>query len=85
LPGKNDISEAQGMVRKIELWSNDKESHFAIRLDIDDHFRAKTNEAVPDEKFVKIVDQEDFLADSKYQWAFTLRHWIKHNLSTKDA
>jgi hypothetical protein len=67
---------------KIQVWANDKENHFAIRLDIDDHFRAKTDNGMTDENFVKMVDQTDFLSDLKYNWAFTLKHWTKAHMAS---
>ena len=82
---KNDHELNGGTAGKIQVWADDKENHFAIRLDIDDHFRAKTDNGMTDENFVKIVDQTDFLSDLTYNWAFTLKHWIQvHKANTNE-
>lgn len=69
----------------IEIWANSNESEFAIRLDSDDFFRAKSNSAMADKQFTKMVETIDFLDDVKYYWEYTLEHWIeKHKSPTKE-
>ncbi|MEW6605764.1 MAG: hypothetical protein AB1351_13910 [Thermoproteota archaeon] len=68
----------------IELWSDDDESSFAVKLSIDqeDSFRAivtknHDDRSSRDSKFTKIVDQMYYDESFHYDWPFMLERWIE--------
>lgn len=65
----------------IELWSNEHESSFAVKLSADqlDSFRAivKIRDNVSNSKFTKIVDVMYFDESYHYDWPFMLEKWIE--------
>jgi hypothetical protein len=62
-------------LQKIQIWSNANGSEFAIRLDtdIEGSFRAVTKQK---EKYVKIVEETEYMHDMKYEWNYTLKYWV---------
>lgn len=72
------MEEQTGPLSKIQIWSNAKGSEFAIRLNTDmmDSFRATTKQG---EKFVKIIEESEYLNDMKYDWNYTLKYWMAEN------
>ena len=61
--------------RRLELWTDEHETHFAIKISGDADFRAATSRYV---KYVRIVDMGLYLADQTYQWKYTLVQWVKN-------
>lgn len=64
--------------RKVQIWTNDRESEFAICLSDDEPklFRAKTN--VDENQYEKLVEETLYLDGINYNWEFTLKHWINN-------
>lgn len=62
-------------LQKIQIWSNANGSEFAIRLntDIMDSFRAVTKQK---EKYIRIVEETEYMHDMKYEWDYTLKYWV---------
>jgi hypothetical protein len=67
----------------IELWSNEYESSFALKLSTDqeDSFRAIVTKNHDDgnssSKFTKIVDMMYYDGSYHYDWSFMLERWIE--------
>ena len=67
----------------IELWSNEYESSFALKLSTDqeDSFRAtvtkKHDDGNSNSKFTKIVDMMYYDGSYHYDWSFMLERWIE--------
>jgi hypothetical protein len=67
----------------IELWSNEYESSFAVKLSTDqeDSFRATVTKNHDDgnsnSKFTKIVDMMYYDGIYHYDWCFMLERWIE--------
>ena len=67
----------------IELWSNEHESSFALKLSTDqeDSFRATVTKNHDDgnssSKFTKIVDMMYYDGSYHYDWSFMLGKWIE--------
>jgi hypothetical protein len=77
--------------QKIQLWTNEQENEFAIRLAIsptDDNnnlslensFLATTD---PNSRYVHPVAESDYLEDLKHGWDYTLRHFIEEYKTLK--
>lgn len=58
--------------RKLQLWSDSRGKEFAVRLSNEHDFKAVSN---PDAKYTELVDETDYLSDTKYDWKFLLEHW----------
>lgn len=41
-----------------------------------DSFRATTKQG---EKYVKIIEESEYLNDMKYDWSYTLKYWMEEN------
>jgi hypothetical protein len=75
------ISNREERHQKIQLWANQYESEYALRLAIaaaDDYseelFLAKTD---PKARYTHIVAESDYLEDFREGWEYTLRHFIE--------
>jgi hypothetical protein len=58
--------------RKLQLWSDSRGKEFAVRLSNEHDFKAVSN---PGAKYTKLVDEAEYLSDTKYDWKFLLGHW----------
>lgn len=61
--------------RMIELWANEGESEFGIRVAGEPGFKAITT-SHPNLMFDKIIDSATMLEDFPYNWPFTLDLWV---------
>jgi hypothetical protein len=59
---------------KIQLWSNNSKSNYAIKLRGRSNFLAATKDTT--EEYTKLVEESDYLEDMQYDWNYALRHWI---------
>jgi hypothetical protein len=59
----------------IELWANEEETEFGIRIAGEPGFRAITARH-PNLMFEKIIDSATMLDDFPYNWPFTLDLWV---------
>lgn len=60
--------------RMIELWANEEETEFGIRVAGEPGFKAITT-CHPNMMFDKIIDSAPMLDDFPYNWPFTLDLW----------
>ncbi len=72
--------------KKIQLWSNYSRSEYAIRLEGVSDILTATSEEIATAQYTELVEEVDHLADLKYDWTYTLKHWISnrdhHNNTT---
>jgi hypothetical protein len=65
----------------IELWSNEYESSFAVKLSTDQEYSFRAivtkNHDGSDSRFTKIVDQMYYDESFYYDWPFMLGRWIE--------
>jgi len=59
----------------LQLWSNSFGSECAIRLKGESNFLAATKESLT--QYTDVVEV-DYLEDIKYDWDYTLKHWISN-------
>jgi hypothetical protein len=58
---------------KVQLWSNNSKSDYAIKLKARTDILAATKNT---EEYTDLIEESDYLEDLKYDWDYTLRHWI---------
>jgi hypothetical protein len=68
---------------KIQLWSNNSKSDYAIKLRGRSNFLASTKDTT--EEYTKLVEESDYLEDVQYNWNYTLRHWIDNHLHNNSS
>ncbi|MGA9840765.1 MAG: hypothetical protein WBQ25_00455 [Nitrososphaeraceae archaeon] len=75
--------------QKIQLWTNEQENEFALRLAIsptDDNNLSSENSFLattdPNSRYVHPVAESDYLEDLKHGWDYTLRHFIEEYKQT---
>jgi hypothetical protein len=64
---------------KIQLWSNNSKSDYAIKLKGGSDFLAATKDTP--EKYTGLVEESDYLEDVQYDWNYTLIHWSDNHAS----
>jgi hypothetical protein len=62
--------------RKIQLWSNPSMTEYAIRLDSESGLLETTSEDVASSRYTNFLEEVDYVEDLKYDWKYTLKHWI---------
>jgi hypothetical protein len=72
---KNEIQ--QSISKKLQLWSNSSRSEYAIRLKGESNILAATNES-PSIQYTVLVEEADYLEDTRYNWSYTLKHWTSN-------
>jgi hypothetical protein len=65
---------------KIQLWSNNSKTDYAIKLKGKSDFLAATRQDTTEE-YTHLVEESDYLEDVQYDWNYTLRHWIDNHAS----
>jgi hypothetical protein len=65
--------------RMIELWTNETETEFGLRIAGEPGFRAVTTNH-PNVMFARIIDSATMLEDFPYNWPFTLDLWVLERL-----
>jgi hypothetical protein len=68
--------------RMIELWANEEETEFGIRIAGDQGFKAITTSHAS-MMFEKIIDSATMLEDFPYNWPFTLDLWVMERCHRK--
>jgi hypothetical protein len=71
----------------IEMWTNESESEFGLRIADEPGFRAVTTNH-PNVMFARIIDSATMLEDFPYNWPFTLDLWVERlhiRVSSKTA
>lgn len=58
----------------IEIWSDEKEQDFGIKLSSDSRFRAVTRNNA---NFVKIVHSSPYFEGFRDMWEFALLNWVR--------
>lgn len=62
-------------VKRIQLWSDEKEKEFAICFSgANGAFFTRTN---PHAQYVKMVEEAEYVEGEKYDWEFMLAKWIE--------
>lgn len=64
---KNSSSQPPSI--KIQLWSDEPNTHFAIKLSNLEEFLVATSS--PTEKYTKLIEESDYLEDIQYNWEYT--------------
>lgn len=59
---------------KVELWSNEQETKFGIRLAGEKGFRATTGTSPG--ALCRLVDSSPYLDGSSYSWPYALSRWV---------
>lgn len=60
---------------KIQLWSNESKTHYAIKLSNQQELVVATS-SPSIEKYTNLIEESDYLEDIQYNWEYTLSHWI---------
>ncbi|MEM2139378.1 MAG: hypothetical protein QXJ74_09225 [Nitrososphaera sp.] len=68
--------------RMVELWANEGETEFGIRVAGEPGFKAITT-SHPNMMFEKIIDSATMLEDFPYNWPFTLDLWVMERFSRR--
>jgi len=63
--------------KKIQLWSDSSRREYAIRLEGESGFLVTTSEDITTQ-YIDLVEEVDHLEDLKYDWTYTLKHWISN-------
>ena len=63
-----------GKDRIVELWSDERETGFGIRLAGEKGFRATTG--LSPNALSKLVDSSPYFEESSYSWSYTLSRWV---------
>ena len=71
---KKKNSSSQQPSTKIQLWSNESKTNYAIKLSNQGEFLVATSS--PTEKYTDLIEESDYLEDIQYNWEYTLSHWI---------
>jgi hypothetical protein len=80
---KNEIQ--QSISKKLQLWSNSSSREYAIRLKGESNILAATNES-PSIQYTVLVEEADYLEDTRYTWSYTLKHWTSNRFhNDKDS
>jgi hypothetical protein len=62
---------------KIQLWSNNSKTDYAIKLKGSQDFLAATKDTT--EEYTDLVEESDYIEDVQYDWNYTLKHWINNH------
>jgi hypothetical protein len=78
--------EAEGTRSKeshktIQLWTNQDQNQYAIRLEGKSDLLATTNQSA---QYTDLVEESDYLEDLEYDWDYTLKHCINNNIDNID-
>jgi Icc-related predicted phosphoesterase len=65
---------------KIQLWSNNSKTDYAIKLKGKSDFLAATRRGIT-EQYTDLVEESDYFEDIQYDWNYTIRHWIDNHTS----
>lgn len=60
--------------RMVELWSNEEETGFGIRIAGEKWFKATTG--LNPNALSKLVDSSPYFEESSYSWPYTLSRWV---------
>lgn len=74
---KTNPSSSQKPSVKIQLWSNDSKTHYAIKLNNHEEFLVATR-SPNTEKYTNLVEESNYFEDIQYNWNYTLNHWINN-------
>jgi hypothetical protein len=61
--------------KKIQLWTNQDQTQYAITLEGNSELLATTDQNT---KYTELVKQSDYLEELEYDWDYTLNHWINN-------
>ena len=62
--------------KTMQLWTNQDQDQYAIRLEGNSELLATTNQNA---QYTDLVKHSDYLEELEYDWDYTLHHWIKNN------
>ena len=62
--------------KTMQLWTNQNQDQFTIRLEGNSELLATTNQNA---QYTDLVKHSDYLEELEYDWDYTLHHWIKNN------
>ena len=61
--------------KKIQLWTNQDQTQYAITLEGNSELLATTDQNT---KYTELVKQSNYLEELEYDWDYTLNHWINN-------
>jgi hypothetical protein len=67
--------------KTIQLWTNQDQNQYAIRLEGKSDLLAATNQNA---LYTDLVEESDYLEELEYDWDYTLKHSI-NNISDKES
>ena len=67
--------------KMIQLWTNQDQNQYAIRLEGKSDLLAATNQNA---LYIDLVEESDYLEELEYDWDYTLKHSI-NNISNKQS
>jgi len=62
-------------LKKIQLWTNQDQTQYAITLEGNSELLATTDQNT---KYTELVKQSNYLEELEYDWDYTLNHWINN-------
>ncbi|MEO9294691.1 MAG: hypothetical protein ABI347_03730 [Nitrososphaera sp.] len=66
-------------MKKIQLWSDESAIEFAVCISTEQNvFRASTN---PHARYVKLVEEAEYIEGEKYDWTYLLGRWMDSSRS----
>jgi hypothetical protein len=68
-----DDSRSKESHKTIQLWTNQDQNQYAIRLDGKSDLLATTNQNA---QYTDLVEESDYLEELEYDWDYTLKHCI---------
>jgi hypothetical protein len=70
-----DDSRSKESHKTIQLWTNQDQNQYAIRLEGKSDLLATTNQNA---QYIDLVEESDYLEELEYDWDYTLKHCINN-------